>query len=166
MHDKAISDGMLAWCTVVSLLDWVLDAAIHGRQRYFMVENGAYGTLRCQNFMQYLPDVVVVNYCQYKVCLQWNHELILIWAQVELDGSEKYPTAKPTGIWTNIRGWVPRRCPGTPHCVHKGRWCASSAEQPTYSDFTDEALKNWLPEELQYDILRASRAPRAQRDRP
>jgi hypothetical protein len=139
-RDEAISQTALARNTVLSIIDWVLKGAIRGWQRYFIIENPAYGTLRTQGFMDLLPKQKVAPYCMY---------------ETTMGATELYPSHKPTGIWTNVTGWNPRVCP------HKGPHEASigghTSRRPgatkAMATFTPWAAKRWTPEALTQEIL-------------
>jgi hypothetical protein len=130
----------LAENSTVSILDWVYQGAYMGIQRYFWIENGAWGVLGDQDFMQPLPDPRVVSYCMYKA---------------RLDTDENYPSQKDTAIWTNLQGWTPRRC--NHQQAHQGVIGGASTQRPQLQGMSIWATKRWTPEELIWDLLAALR---------
>ena len=140
MHAKAVAHTDLAESTVVSVLDVLTDFALHGIQVYYYLENGSRSTLAHQHFMQWLPPPKEVNYCQYRI----------------LNGRpDRYPSPKPTKIWTNASRFVGRVCPGREVCGHWARIAGASGVRPKFFGWTDQACRNWLPEELHSEILEA-----------
>lgn len=126
----------LAENTTDSILDWVFQGAYMGVQRYFWIENGAWGVLGDQEFMRPLPDFKVASYCMYRA---------------RLHSEETYPSQKDTAIWTNLQGWTPRRCNHTQ--THPGVIGGDSTQRPQLQDMTNWATKRWTPEELIWDLL-------------
>ena len=134
---------MAANC-VVSALDWILDGALNGDQRYVYAENGAYGLLRDQEFMGWLPPQQVCNYCMYDVAL---------------DSGIRYSAAKATGIWTNISRWKPRVC-NHPKGSHTAQIGGKGKKKPPSFPTLGigaYAAKRWTPEELHLDLMTAMR---------
>jgi hypothetical protein len=89
----------LAQNVALSISDWICQGAYMGVQRYFWLENGAWGKLGEQTFMEVLPEPRVLSYCMYRTVLR---------------ETSKFPTQKDTKIWTNLQGWKPR------YCTHSG----------------------------------------------
>ena len=48
---EAKEQHAIAENSVISALDWIMDGAMQGEQRYVYLENGAYGLLRFEDFM-------------------------------------------------------------------------------------------------------------------
>ena len=79
-------------CTADQIAMKCLDIIAYLRPRRWFVENPASSLLKTRPFMQpYNDGSYIVDYCQY-------------------DGGEA-GRRKRTRIWTNLRGFVPRRCP-------------------------------------------------------
>jgi hypothetical protein len=142
-RDEAISQTLLAQNTVLSIIRWVEQGAFNGWQRHFVIENPAYGTLRLQPFMKSLPVQKVAHYCMYETTMA---------------SAELYPSNKPTAIWTNVKGWVPRVCPRTGnHAPHEATIGGNTKKRPgvtrAMDSFTPWAAKRWTPQTLLHEIL-------------
>jgi hypothetical protein len=108
-RNTAIEHGEMAADVLHSITDWLLEAAVKGKQRHFYVENP---TKRMLWGRPYMSDFLGLsgltpqrcNYCCYQIML--TDPLV-------------YPTPKSTRILTNVSGWVPRRCPDLAnHAAH------------------------------------------------
>ena len=130
--------------SVISALDWIMDGAVQGEQRYVYLENGAYGLLRFEEFMDWLPPQQVCHYCMYEVVL---------------GSGINYTAKKATGIWTNISGWKPRVCnhpPGSHAAQLGGKGEKRAPTFPTLG-IAPYAAKRWTPEELHLELMQAMR---------
>ena len=130
--------------SVTSALDWIMDGAVQGEQRYVYLENGAYGLLRFEEFMDWLPPQQVCHYCMYEVVL---------------GSGINYTAKKATGIWTNISGWKPRVCnhpPGSHAAQLGGKGEKRAPTFPTLG-IAPYAAKRWTPEELHLELMQAMR---------
>ena len=101
--------------------------------------------------MSWLPEQQVADYCMYEVVL---------------GSGVRYSSRKPTGIWsfgfwTNIAGWVPRRCSCAEHGAAIGSKVAK--KHPSFPELgiciDAKAAKRWTPEELHVhlDLMQAMR---------
>jgi hypothetical protein len=136
---EATEQRALAKNAVSSILEWIYQGAYMGIQRFYLLENGAWGLLGGQDFMSDLPPPQVVSYCMYRA---------------RLASDEKYPAQKDTSIWTNLQAWTPRRCD---HKRHGSTIGGPSAKRPKLNGMTIWATKRWTPEELLWDLLAALR---------
>jgi len=130
----------LAQNVALSIFEWICQGAYMGVQRYFWLENGAWGKLGEQTFMEVLPEPRVLSYCMYRTAL---HE------------ASKFPTQKDTKIWTNLRGWEPRYC--NHRGPHQGHLGGRSDCRPQAQNMSKWATKRWTPEELIWDLLSSLR---------
>lgn len=153
---KAVNHRRMAANMVQSVKEWIVAGAMRGEQLYCYLEQGQTSTLKKlksrakegeqqKSAFEGLPPPVTVDYCQYKV---------------QLGKSLKYPARKSTSIWTNIRGWTPRRCPGKAQCQHHACKAGATEDRIKIPGFTVGAAENWIPEELHLSILEAAVRPR------
>jgi hypothetical protein len=77
--------------------------------------------------------------------------------EVVLGSGVRYSSKKPTGIWTNIAGWVPRRCTCTEHGAAIGS--KGAKKPPIFPELGigAKAAKRWTPEELHLELMQAMR---------
>jgi hypothetical protein len=143
-HDALAEDVM------DSIRDWLLSAAIHGRQRHFIVENPARSMLWGRPYMEQFCALSGctrqnVNYCCYRVLL--SDECV-------------YPCLKDTSILTNIQGWQPRKCPDRQH--HDAHTCKIAGSdgdlEPEFLGIPKAACRYMTPEELYLDLAVAARS--------
>ena len=77
--------------------------------------------------------------------------------EVVLGSGVRYSSKKPTGIWTNIAGWVPRRCSCAEHAAAIGS--KGAKKPPSFPELGvgPKASKRFTPEELHLELMRAMR---------
>ena len=141
---KAVAHRRLGKNMAESVVKWVKWWACRGYQAHYYLEHGQKTTLKLQGFMKELQRVnpaQPTDYCQYKVFMHRK---------------QKHVIQKRTSIWTNIRGWIPRLCPGVQLCHHDKKLSGMSKDRPRIMDMTTDAVKNYIPEELHYDLLKAA----------
>ena len=141
-HDEMAADVML------SITDWVLEGAIHGKQRHFYVENPTKSMIWDRLYMVDFMELSELkpqrcNYCCYQIML--TDPLV-------------YPTPKSTRILTNVSGWVPRRCPDLAnHDAHTAVISGPNAEErPSFFNIPEETCVFMTPEGLHLDIASAA----------
>ena len=130
-----------------SLRAWLWKWAIRGVQRWYWIENGRWGHLQGQPYMQIWGEPLTTNYCMYRVLL---------------GRPETYPSAKPTGVWTNIRVNL-KRCPCSGwHQSHPGVIGGAASRRVVLPSMDPYPSKRWTPQELQLDLHLATLCPEEQ----
>ena len=134
---EAQKEDRLAGNVMVSLQKWLRRWALRGIQRWYWVENGRWGHLRNQPYMQIWGQPLTCSYCMYRVMLSRQ---------------EVYPSEKPTGVWTNIPAQL-KQCPHTGwHKKHPGTIGGDCRRRIQLQTLDPYPSKRWTPQELQLDL--------------
>ena len=144
----AIGHDAMAADVLHSITDWLLEAAVKGKQRHFYIENPTKSMLWDRPYMSDFLGLSGLtpqrcNYCRYRVMLA--DPLV-------------YPTPKSTRILTNVSGWEPRQCPNLAnHDAHTAAISGpNSEERPSFFGIPEETYVFMTPEELHLDIATAA----------
>ena len=147
-RDMAVEHDEMAADVMRSIIDWLLEGAIKGRQRHFYVENPTKSMIWDRPYMQDFVGLCGLtpqrcNYCCYQIML--NDPLV-------------YPTPKSTRILTNVSGWSPRQCPNlADHDAHTAVISGpNSEERPSFFGIPEETCVFMTPEGLHLDIATAA----------
>ena len=79
--------------------------------------------------------------------------------EVVLGSGARYSSKKPTGVWTNIAGWVPRprQCSCAEHAAAIGSKGAKKPPNFPELGIGPKASKRFTPEGLHLELMRAMR---------
>lgn len=148
-REEAKKEDDLATNVQKSLVAWLWKWAIKGIQRWYWVENGRWGHLRNQEYMQIWGEPLTANYCMYRVLI---------------GKPEVYPAPKTTGIWTNIQVNL-KTCPRSGwHKNHPSTIGGAASRRVTLPTMDPYPAKRWTPQELQLDLHMATLSAKDQEE--
>ena len=97
----AIGHDAMAADVLHSITDWLLEAAVKGKQRHFYIENPTKSMLWDRPYMSDFLGLSGLTPQRYNCCCY----------RVMLADPLVYATLRSTRILTNVSGWEPRKCP-------------------------------------------------------